>query len=352
MNLFILLTTILFFSFVANGKLLGDFETHLTVDADPVTIPNPIVLSVKLRYPAGYAPDLMTIKGNLAQQINPLFPRYRVIKEMIERPESIDDTHFIQTLSYTIEPLTLGSLSFSLLDIPFLPTEEKDKIKAHLIFSEVLTVRVDPASPLSSDPEEIGSAAPLLHLKPGLPLSLTLSNREKFLTDPTLLAQEAIRNQTIFSQRSFPWVYLFLLVGLAILFAAAKQLRAYMAWKKQQRVAIDPQQKASEGVAKIQIKEGREAYFYSNLIEILRTYIKEIFLINAHEQTTEEFLSLTRQTPFFSPTMSRLLARVFYTGDLVKFGHYKPSKQECEEALEAAKKIINEAEPGAGNKHR
>jgi hypothetical protein len=381
--------------FVLFGGSSAEFKVIASVNSDAVVISDPIILSVELQYPSGYAPDLMMMKQNLTKQMNPLLPRYRVIKETIQQPKQITNG-MSQLLSYKIEPLTLGSLSFSLLNILFIPIDEKNKKNIHEVFSEVLSVRVDPPSPIQGPPEEIGSLAPLLRLKSNLPLSLNLANRDSFLSNRTILAQEAIRNQKILSQRSFPWMSLILLVGIALLVQGWRQLRAYLAWKKQQRPSIDPKQKALESISQLsinletavqddkvlqdfelesllmggdhsqkvkapsirsdygskdcgnlssstavsRIKEGKEREWYEQLTEILRTYIEETYHINVHEQTTEEFLAMARQNSSFSSTTSSLLSRVFYTDDIVKFAHYHPSRHECDEALAAVKSVI------------
>jgi hypothetical protein len=238
--------------FVLFGGSSAEFKVIASVNSDAVVISDPIILSVELQYPSGYAPDLMMMKQNLTKQMNPLLPRYRVIKETIQQPKQITNG-MSQLLSYKIEPLTLGSLSFSLLNILFIPIDEKNKKNIHEVFSEVLSVRVDPPSPIQGPPEEIGSLAPLLRLKSNLPLSLNLANRDSFLSNRTILAQEAIRNQKILSQRSFPWMSLILLVGIALLVQGWRQLRAYLAWKKQQRPSIDPKQKALESISQLSI---------------------------------------------------------------------------------------------------
>lgn len=337
---FLILVMILGFRLAALALSPEQFEAIVSLNSEVVTVPDPIILTVELRYPVGYAPDLMTMKQNLAQQLNPLLPQYRVISETVEPPKLLNEQGYMQTVSYMIEPLSLGTLSFSLLNVPFVPIEGKNQKNAHQAFSDIRFVRVEAPQPIKTSPTQIGFPAPLLHLKPDLPLSLTLSNRERFLNDPTLLADEAVRNQRIFYQRSFPWMLLLLLGGIAIFIAGWRQLQRYLAWKRQQRPLIDPRKKAAESTVKLFIKKGDEGSYYDQLSEILRTYIEEAFHIHVHEQTTEEFLDILQKNPAFSPAVRQSLARVFYTGDLVKFAHYRPSQQECEEALATVKGLL------------
>ncbi len=324
------------------GSTPGGFEATISLADDHITIPTPIRLTAVLQYPSEYAPDFPAMRKHLTQPLNLLLPDYKLTKEEISQPKVLHDGLSSQTVSYTLEPLTLGEISLSLLDIPFV---SKGK-GPHTLFSGILTVEVVKSPQPSDTPSALGFPAPLLPLTPGLPISLTLSNREKLINNPVLLAQEAIRNERIFSQHSFPWLGVILVLGLLLIWAGWKQLMAYLAWKKSIAAGVNPQQRALIDMALLRIDQAQE--FYLRLTDIVRTYVEKVFGIRIQEETTEEFLSMVQQHPSFTSEMKSLIAPFLRTGDLVKFAHYRPSQQECEAALEAARAIIGRQETGDG----
>lgn len=104
-------------------------------------------------------------------------------------------------------------------------------------------------------------------------------------------------------------------------------------------------------VAEDLVKKGEIKAFYQKISGILRRYIENRFGIHAPEQTTDEFLTGSRQDTTFPETYHILLRTFLRHCDLVKFAAHQPSTEEIQDTLDSCKKFIaetrtTEMEPG------
>lgn len=190
------------------------------------------------------------------------------------------------------------------------------------------------------DPAAIGFPAPLLPLSPDLPLSLSLSNRERFINNPEILTQEARRNTRIVSERTFPWGLLVGIIGLFFCYLGWKRYLVYRNEVRAKREIITPKEKAVKALTTLEYRPSKEKEFFEKLVNIVRTYIQEDFGIKVYGETTEELLAEKKKYPDFD-----IVEPLFIQADRVKFAHHQPTKQECEEALATAKNCINTLKP-------
>lgn len=76
--------------------------------------------------------------------------------------------------------------------------------------------------------------------------------------------------------------------------------------------------------------------YYSELTDILRTYLENRFRISAMEQTTYDIISLMKQKKITPQEEINTLSYVLEYGDLAKFAKYKPLPNENDKCLKNA----------------
>lgn len=87
--------------------------------------------------------------------------------------------------------------------------------------------------------------------------------------------------------------------------------------------------------------------FYVGLSGIIRQYIEDRFEMRAPELTTEEFLASIGQSPDFSTDHQGLLREFLRQADLVKFARAVPSTVEIDNAIDKAKRFLEETREDA-----
>lgn len=73
--------------------------------------------------------------------------------------------------------------------------------------------------------------------------------------------------------------------------------------------------------------------FHTELADILREYVENVFGIRAKEQTTEEFISTVSKASRFNRDQNQMLNRFLKLADLVKFATFDPGSEISKEAL-------------------
>ena len=94
-------------------------------------------------------------------------------------------------------------------------------------------------------------------------------------------------------------------------------------------------------------QSGMDAW-YVELSDIVRRYIEERFALRAPEQTTEEFLLEAGRSALSGPHR-QLLSAFLETCDRVKFARYHPGAGESQQALDEARRFLDETR-GEANK--
>ncbi len=87
-------------------------------------------------------------------------------------------------------------------------------------------------------------------------------------------------------------------------------------------------------------QSGMDAW-YVELSDIVRRYIEERFALRAPEQTTEEFLLEAGRSALSRPHRE-LLSAFLETCDRVKFARYSPGARESQQALDEARRFLDE----------
>lgn len=130
-----------------------------------------------------------------------------------------------------------------------------------------------------------------------------------------------------------PLIYLILGIAAAIvgLYFLIKYLRNRPVESKPQEVKKEttpPHIKALKALEELRLKrlgeQGFKKQYYSELTEIVRTYLEERFSIFAKEMTTEEIVEQMRHCKEITIADLENLNSMFSTADLVKFAKYSP----------------------------
>ncbi len=91
-------------------------------------------------------------------------------------------------------------------------------------------------------------------------------------------------------------------------------------------------------------QQGNVKSYYSELTDILRSYIEERFKTPAMELTTDEILSKSHEHKEMSKYYDEL-AEVLHTADLAKFAKAQPLPYEHTQALEQTKQFVTATKP-------
>ena len=142
-------------------------------------------------------------------------------------------------------------------------------------------------------------------------------------------------------QRYWPW----LAVGLAVLAAAAGGVRY---WLRQvvERARLTAYDRALARLDRLQ-RQGlpdasRQDAWYVELSDIVRRYIEARFGLRAPELTTEEFLLEAGRAVALSKAHRELLPAFLERCDRVKFARYNPAADESQDALQLARRFLDE----------
>jgi hypothetical protein len=138
------------------------------------------------------------------------------------------------------------------------------------------------------------------------------------------------------------WWYL---IGLAVLVALF--LLFFPEGKKEKgEVELDKAayQKAMQQLEKLEKERGADAKpFYTELVNIFRTYLKGAKGIQSFSKTTDD-LSIQLQTQKLSSADYNNLVQTLRLSDLVKFAAYKPDERMAQESLNTIKQSITTIE--------
>jgi hypothetical protein len=174
---------------------------------------------------------------------------------------------------------------------------------------------------------------PPLPLSQELPITLSQTNRQTFISNPEVLDQEAKHNAAFVKSKSFPWLYLIsaLGVGMAILF-----IRLFHA--KSIEEPIDPHIKEKK---ELEIKEAlklllsqppRDANETTKVILqidfLLRSYLQNKYDWPAFSYTVQELDQKMETLPDLTPSIKEGMNKTFETADKIKFAGYTPSTKD------------------------
>lgn len=146
------------------------------------------------------------------------------------------------------------------------------------------------------------------------------------------------------------WIVLTIVLIAALIFV-------YMKWLRHGRIPLMPAKKpvppyelAMSQLEQLQERKlwqmGAEKEYYTELTDILRTYLSGRFGIDAMEMTTSEILTAIKNDPFVDQ-FSKQVNDVLSEADFVKFAKAKPQAHENEHAFNLTRQFVEQTRPVA-----
>lgn len=192
-----------------------------------------------------------------------------------------------------------------------------------------------------------------------------ISNTDTVESNPLLLTVNTVEVDTSADIKDIKEVYRYpfnlwdwiennkyYLLGIAAILAIVFFIIKY--WKKikpQPKITEEPKEIIPAHIAALEklnnIKErklwqeGHIKTYHSEITDVIRLYIEQVFKIEALEQTTEETLFLLRLQIANEQTKNKL-KQLLLLADMVKFAKEKPTPAENENSLQLAIDFINE----------
>jgi hypothetical protein len=87
--------------------------------------------------------------------------------------------------------------------------------------------------------------------------------------------------------------------------------------------------------------------FFVELSDLIRRYLEDRFELRAPELTTEEFLGVAADSPDLSDEHKGFLRDFLQSADMVKFARFVPGEVEINEALDLARRFLEQTRDGA-----
>jgi hypothetical protein len=88
-------------------------------------------------------------------------------------------------------------------------------------------------------------------------------------------------------------------------------------------------------------QKGKIKDFYTELSNIIRSYIEDRYNFLALESTSTEILTIFENNKLLTSEVKLILNQLFYTADMVKFAKFSPSLNVNEQSIELAEEFIN-----------
>lgn len=147
-------------------------------------------------------------------------------------------------------------------------------------------------------------------------------------------------------RKYWPWI-LGGLIGLLILL-----VMAYFIWKKRKntrRILVEtPHQKASRRIRELEASSfwinGQYKEYYTELSDLIKTYLEEVCKIQAQEMTTRDLLRTVKKHSDWRRIHGELRA-ILEHADLTKFAKSVPTEQDKDDDIRNAYKIIKALTP-------
>lgn len=326
------------------GSANGGFSATITLSSAEISIEDKLVIQTTLTYPPTHHPKLDELVPNILTYDGLDEPPFHLFKEKEVIPlkitNEVPQDQISTQIAITITPQTAGKHFISLFVISFEPNDHASSQLVELI-TGVFEVNVT-VPPLDFNPMSL--MAPPISLSPNLPINISFNNRRKWIENATV-SHEAERNTNFIKSKTIPWhiilailaILLFYLIMQAPIPAAKIQSHSQTSPETPRQQSLKKLEAlSSEGLA----DKGNYDVFFTRLDQIVRTFIEEYYQINAPALTTPEFLKKAATTPAIDANTRSHLSIFLAHTDRVKFAQYRPTLEECKEALQTARQFI------------
>lgn len=152
------------------------------------------------------------------------------------------------------------------------------------------------------------------------------------------------------------WTQKYFWFIVAALLVAAGFIFVYMKWLRHGRIPLMPVKKPTPpyelAVKKLNELQGRQLWqqgaekeYYTQLTDILRTYLNGRFGINAMEMTTPQIMAALSENKDIATEYSALVNSVLNEADFVKFAKARPLADENQRAFDDAVQFVELTKP-------
>ncbi|MDT8392521.1 MAG: hypothetical protein RQ761_01660 [Bacteroidales bacterium] len=187
-----------------------------------------------------------------------------------------------------------------------------------------------------------------------MPLYLEVHTMEVDTTKPIKAIKPPL--DAPFSIREIlPWMLMALgaiLITLLIVYVVTRIKRKQPVFSIKPKPVLPPDIVAISGLEKLKSKKlwqaGRTKDYYSELTDIIRTYIEDSFEVQAVEMTTDEIIEGLKRIDVSTGSLKKL-SKTLMLADLVKFAKEKPLPLDNENSMTNCVDFVNETRIRAEN---
>lgn len=315
------------------GTLDASFTAKVDLSSATVHVDEPLYVDLSLTYLSDYHTNKDELVGKLLGQGSLSQPPFSFISSTLLEKSVSAEGIVLEKFRFELDPQVIGDHFLSFFAIPFYPNGEGNKME---LVSPVFRIQVIKAL---IAPEAIAFPAPLLNFSTSYPFTPNLFNQTHFMhIDPELLAKE---NLFLKEQKELPWVnggVLFLI--LLTLWVGKSYKHVETVEEKAMRIRKEAFKTLEEMKRKGLTKPSDFESYYVHLIDSVRFYLEECYSFRATRETTREFLTDLDKNQLLSESLKGDLREFLVRADLVKFARYTPSKEECQLAEVAWKRVL------------
>jgi len=261
--------------------------------------------------------------------------------------EIVHQEHNVERIIYTLDPEIAGDYLLTLGLITF-ETDDQTKDKAVNLMTGVFPVHI--AQSVDAINYQ-GVIHPVMPLSLNIPVDITAENAEKYESSRHIESSDIVTHRRLLSTNlkvALTFIFITSFKLFMIIFISRKVTGKDFGIKILS--IINVKQKALIGLASLKEKgyvpTKRYDDYYVALTHIVRAYLEEGFDVRAASLTTPEFLKYASGHSIFTEGQREKLAAFLQQADAVKFAMKEPTQNECNEAFNTAKTIINDLSVG------
>lgn len=315
-----------------------EFSANVIIAKEEVSIPNDIIVELKLSYPSSYQVDIEKLKLHLLRHDPLKMPPFLLLSLYQDVKKDVD-AQTLLNLRFQLQPQLPGKFALSFFNISFMPNDPQSPIVE--IVSDIFPIRVEMSPWLVPSDVPVGL---LLSLSPNFPITIVGDNFRR-LFGPEAQQRVIKYNSEVLKKSLFPWWNLFFIGAVILLswFLRESVKQAGVVETEEQRI-LRAREQALRSLSLLQLRqlpENRQfMIYYEELTETVRKFLEEVYQVHASTMTTQEFLQQTVKFSSIDEQTRMNIGKFLLSSDQVKFAHHEPSVEECSLAQRDAKVII------------
>lgn len=310
----------------------GVQNSSVTVDLaeEHVSIGENIIISITLKYPQGYTPDIKGIAKALVDYAGPMTPPFRLISSEVTPTQESQTTR----VDFVLAPQRIGTFFLPLKTIVLIPNDPK-KNEAIEIIPDIFAVEIVKATKPAEFPKD-----PTALMAPQFPIGAPYALAGMPPINTTIAHDIVAWNKSAVLSRSFPW---FFLLGCIILLGVFWLMR-YGGIRDLKRAPEkeDPETVRRRALYDLKhiVTEGMERTEVSSIDSVVRNYFEQAHEIPASHQTSQEFLGDMVQTHQFDAETVHKMAGLYHQIDVLKYSQAKIPVEQAQKLATIATQII------------